>query len=105
MNYILLWMPCDFEPCKPDPSAALHICRQWQLDPHQVAIVGDDKTDMICGIRAGTGCKLNALKNISISTLYQGVRDGRSKVIEAYKVQTPIAPPNRVTNPTQGSEL
>lgn len=44
----------DFQPCKPDPAAALNICRQWQLEPHEVAIVGDDKTDMICGIRAGS---------------------------------------------------
>lgn len=45
----------DYEPCKPDPSPALHVCNHWQLDPEQVAFVGDDKTDMICGIRAGTG--------------------------------------------------
>ena len=48
----------DFEPCKPDPSSVLHICRRWQLEPHQVAIIGDDKTDMICGIRAGTACNV-----------------------------------------------
>ena len=47
----------DFEPCKPHPAPVLHICEQWGLQPNQVAVVGDDKTDMISGLRAGTAGK------------------------------------------------
>ena len=53
-------------PCKPDPSSALHICNRWQLEPEQVVIVGDDKTDMICGIRAGTACTYSFVYRIAI---------------------------------------
>lgn len=45
----------DFQPCKPDPAAVFHICEQWAVPPSQVAVVGDDRTDMMCGRRAGTG--------------------------------------------------
>ena len=45
----------DFQPVKPDPAAVLHICKRWSLEPKLVAVVGDDKVDMICGRRAGTG--------------------------------------------------
>jgi hypothetical protein len=47
----------DFEPCKPHPAPVLHICDEWGLQPGQVAVVGDDKTDMISGLRAGTAGK------------------------------------------------
>ncbi len=47
----------DYEPCKPHPSAALHVCKVWGLSPDQVAIIGDDLTDMLCGVRAGTACE------------------------------------------------
>ena len=45
----------DFQPVKPDPAAVLHICKRWSVEPKLVAVVGDDKTDMICGRRAGVG--------------------------------------------------
>ena len=45
----------DFEPCKPHPAPVFHICKQWGLQPSEVAVIGDDKTDMISGLRAGTG--------------------------------------------------
>ena len=45
----------DFQPIKPDPATILHICEKWSVEPAQVAVVGDYKTDMICGKRAGAG--------------------------------------------------
>jgi HAD superfamily hydrolase (TIGR01549 family) len=43
----------DFEPCKPDPAAVFHICRQWGLEPADVAFVGDGVHDMKCCQNAG----------------------------------------------------
>lgn len=43
----------EFEPCKPDPAAVFHICRQWGMEPVDVAVVGDDITDMKCCRNAG----------------------------------------------------
>ena len=43
----------DFEPCKPDPAAVYHICRQWGLEPADVAFVGDGVYDMQCCRNAG----------------------------------------------------
>ncbi|UCF99205.1 MAG: HAD family hydrolase [Spirochaetaceae bacterium] len=36
----------DGVPKKPNPAAALEICRQWNLDPGQVLYAGDTNTDM-----------------------------------------------------------
>jgi HAD superfamily hydrolase (TIGR01509 family) len=44
----------DFPTFKPDPAPALHICREWNLDPGRVLLVGDYRDDMLCGKRAGT---------------------------------------------------
>lgn len=41
-------------PAKPDPTAILQICTTWQLDPLQVAMVGDYRFDLEAGRRAGT---------------------------------------------------
>lgn len=43
----------DFPTFKPDPAPALHICRQWNLAPKQVLLVGDYRDDITCGKRAG----------------------------------------------------
>ncbi len=43
----------DFPTCKPDPAPALHICREWKLDPARVLLVGDYRDDILCGKRAG----------------------------------------------------
>lgn len=40
-------------PAKPDPTAIQQICATWQLDPQQVAIVGDYRFDLEAGRRAG----------------------------------------------------
>ena len=53
--YTLQIITREFEPCKPDPASVFHICKQWSLEPRQVMVVGDDKTDMVCGLRAGVG--------------------------------------------------
>lgn len=42
-----------FPTFKPDPAPALHICREWNLDPAEVLLVGDYRDDMTCGRRAG----------------------------------------------------
>lgn len=41
-------------PAKPDPAAIWMICRAWQLEPREVAIVGDYKFDLQAGRRAGS---------------------------------------------------
>lgn len=57
----------DFEPCKPHPAPVLNICDKWGLHPSQVAVVGDDKTDMISGLRAGTAGKYVSYSLIFVS--------------------------------------
>ena len=47
----------EFEPCKPHPASVFEICKSWDLKPEEVVVVGDDKTDMTCGLRAGVGGK------------------------------------------------
>ncbi len=44
----------DFPTFKPDPAPALHICREWNLDPASVLLVGDYRDDLLCGKQAGT---------------------------------------------------
>jgi len=39
------------------------VCKQWGLVPGQVVIVGDDMTDMLCGVRAATACELAGRRN------------------------------------------
>lgn len=43
----------DFPTFKPDPAPALHICREWKLEPARVLMVGDYRDDILCGQRAG----------------------------------------------------
>jgi phosphoglycolate phosphatase len=43
----------DGVPRKPDPTAALEICRQWGLRPEEVLYVGDTNTDMQTARRGG----------------------------------------------------
>jgi len=45
----------EFEPCKPHPAGIFEVCRGWGLEPKDVAFIGDDKTDMMCGLRADIG--------------------------------------------------
>lgn len=40
-------------PTKPDPTAALEICREWGLKPTEVLYVGDSNVDMETAARAG----------------------------------------------------
>jgi len=40
-------------PAKPDPWSILSICEGWMLRPDQVAMVGDFRFDIECGIAAG----------------------------------------------------
>ena len=43
----------DGVPGKPDPAAALEICRKWRLNPEEVLYIGDTNTDMQTARRAG----------------------------------------------------
>jgi phosphoglycolate phosphatase len=43
----------DGVPSKPDPAAALEICRRWELDPEEVLYAGDTNTDMQTARRGG----------------------------------------------------
>jgi phosphoglycolate phosphatase len=43
----------DGVPPKPDPAAALEICRRWELDPQEVLYAGDTNTDMQTARKAG----------------------------------------------------
>jgi HAD superfamily hydrolase (TIGR01549 family) len=47
-------MARDDAPPKPDPTGILRICQSWQLDPRQVAMVGDYRFDIEAGRRAGS---------------------------------------------------
>jgi phosphoglycolate phosphatase len=40
-------------PAKPDPTAIWRICETWQLEPRQVALIGDYRFDIEAGNRAG----------------------------------------------------
>ena len=44
----------DDGPIKPDPWPVLTICRQWDLRPEQVVMVGDFRFDVEAGRAAGT---------------------------------------------------
>jgi len=47
-------------PYKPDPASSLHICKEWNLNPHEVMFVGDFRDDLLCGNSAGNvTCLLN----------------------------------------------
>lgn len=44
----------EFRPYKPDPAPLLHICSTWEVQPHEVMMIGDSlKDDVACGKRAG----------------------------------------------------
>eukprot|EP01117_Protostelium_nocturnum_P012746 TRINITY_DN4711_c0_g1_i1.p1 TRINITY_DN4711_c0_g1~~TRINITY_DN4711_c0_g1_i1.p1 ORF type:complete len:238 (-),score=77.40 TRINITY_DN4711_c0_g1_i1:79-792(-) len=60
----------DFLPFKPDPAAALHICKDWGMDPHDILFVGDWRDDLLCGGAAGNvTCLLNNDKNVDFKDL------------------------------------
>jgi HAD superfamily hydrolase (TIGR01509 family) len=40
-------------PAKPDPTAIWRICELWQLEPNQVAVIGDFHFDIEAGCNAG----------------------------------------------------
>lgn len=44
----------EFEPVKPAPDSALHICERWRVAPERVLLVGDYRDDILCGRAAGT---------------------------------------------------
>lgn len=47
-------------PAKPDPSALLNIAKQWQIQPHAIAYVGDYKYDLEAARNAGMQAYLYA---------------------------------------------
>jgi len=57
----------DEGPVKPDPGAIRRLCSLWQLDPAEVAMVGDFHFDIQAGRRAG-----------AVSVLYTAGRTGAS---------------------------
>jgi len=60
----------DFPTCKPDPAPALHICREWKLDPALVLLVGDYRDDILCGKQAGAlTCLLLNERNAAFAEL------------------------------------
>lgn len=42
-------------PAKPDPAMMTRFCKEYQLDPSEVAMVGDTQSDMMFGKNAGAG--------------------------------------------------
>lgn len=44
----------DFTPPKPHPAPLLHICKQWEVHPRNVVMVGDHLHDIQCGKDAGS---------------------------------------------------
>lgn len=44
----------SFEPVKPHPAAILHLCSLWGVHPSQVIMIGDDITDIKCGLNANS---------------------------------------------------
>lgn len=40
-------------PPKPDPQSLLHICKLWNLGPHEIVYVGDFDFDMVAAKNAG----------------------------------------------------
>ena len=60
----------EFEPFKPHPEPALHICRQWRIAPACVLMVGDYRDDLLCGRAAGTRtCLLRNERNGDFASL------------------------------------
>ncbi|OLY78388.1 putative uncharacterized hydrolase [Smittium mucronatum] len=43
----------EFKFMKPDPEPLIHIASDWDLKPHEIAIVGDSADDIECGLNAG----------------------------------------------------
>jgi HAD superfamily hydrolase (TIGR01509 family) len=43
----------DDGPVKPDPWAVLEACRQWDIPPADVVVIGDYRFDVECGRAAG----------------------------------------------------
>mmetsp|Transcript_49233 Transcript_49233/g.147061 ORF Transcript_49233/g.147061 Transcript_49233/m.147061 type:complete len:522 (+) Transcript_49233:86-1651(+) len=41
-------------PNKPDPAPVLHCCREWEVEPSAVLMVGDQLDDLTCGRAAGS---------------------------------------------------
>lgn len=35
----------EFRPYKPDPAPLLHICSTWEVQPHEVMMIGDSLKD------------------------------------------------------------
>jgi HAD superfamily hydrolase (TIGR01549 family) len=79
----------SFPTFKPDPEPALHICREWGLDPAAVLLVGDYRDDLTCGRQAGTRtCLLLNERNTSFS----GLADFTINSLE--ELARDFAPPN-----------
>jgi len=54
----------DFQPCKPAPDSAIHICNTWNIDAKNILFVGDYADDVTCGQKAGTAtCLLENFSN------------------------------------------
>ena len=66
----------DFEPVKPDPAPALHICRAWGIAPVDALMVGDYRDDILCGAAAGMAtCLLRNERNGEFASLARHVAD------------------------------
>ena len=60
----------EFEPFKPHPEPALHICRRWRIAPANVMMIGDYRDDLLCGHAAGTRtCLLLNERNAEFAAL------------------------------------
>lgn len=62
-------------PIKPDPTAIRDLCRQWQLPPQEVAIVGDYLYDLEAGRRAGVHTVLYTRGRPAESLAYHHLAD------------------------------
>ena len=83
--FVAVWGNANSRPRKPDPAAALEICRQNDIAPERTALVGDSGVDMQTARAAGM---------IPVGVLY-GYRD-RQELAGAgaeFLVQTPLEIP------------
>ncbi|WP_129730007.1 HAD family hydrolase [Ectobacillus funiculus] len=60
-EYISFVGTAELYPKKPDPAVVYAFCRQFGLQPHEVAIVGDTEKDLQLAKNSGAGCGISVL--------------------------------------------
>ncbi|KAJ1923866.1 hypothetical protein IWQ60_005593 [Tieghemiomyces parasiticus] len=62
----------SFRPVKPDPAPLFHIAQQWNVQPHELMMVGDHGDDLNCGNNAGA---VSVLLRDSVNERFVGIAD------------------------------